>query len=347
MKKNLKIFCEQKGQVAVIVGLLLTSIIGMLALVVDVGSMYEVRRVAQTAADAAALAGAQELPDFPDDARSKAQEFAQNHGNITLPLEEPYIIISDSNSDGQSDTIEVHPYDDQTPLFFSGNPTRTTAAMAIAKIFSPESLKGLVPFVVLEEALEFGDPTILKQNANSKKESEKISGQFQAMDFMDDDDPWDDPNPPPGGGAGAYSYYIENGYGGKIFLDETEEVESGNMAGPTGAGIEARIGDDTCTLEDVAIMRENDEGELELYVIDPGCPRIVLVPFTDEFPENPSDNLTITGFGVFFIMDVAVEEEKGQDSALVTGQFIENLTIKSSGEIEEYTGGIKVIRMIE
>ena len=106
MNNILKRLKNEKGQVAVIVGLLIVSFIGMLALVVDVGSMYEVRRVDQTAADAAALAGAQELPDFPDEARNKAQEYAQAHGNVTLPTEEPYIIISDSNNDSKYSMLD-------------------------------------------------------------------------------------------------------------------------------------------------------------------------------------------------------------------------------------------------
>jgi Flp pilus assembly protein TadG len=47
-------FYGQKGQVAVMVALLLTAFVGMLALVVDVGSMYEDRSSLQGVADVAA-----------------------------------------------------------------------------------------------------------------------------------------------------------------------------------------------------------------------------------------------------------------------------------------------------
>ena len=51
-------------------------------------------------------------------------------------------------------------------------------------------------------------------------------------------------------------------------------------------------------------------------------------------------------FGVFFIIDT-VEDQTGQDLALVKGIFIEQMFVNSSGDVTEYTDGIKVIRMIE
>ena len=333
-----KKFKNEKGQVAVIVGILIIPLVMMLSYVVDVGSMYQTRRNAQTAADAAALAGAQNLPENPDGAISKAIEYAQYHGNVTLTEEE--IQISENNT-----KIVVSPTDSSTPLFFSGIfgvDSATIGATATAKVYSPTGLKGLVPFVVLEMPLSYGDTVVLKSNAISKKESEKMAGQFQAMDYLTDGDPWDDLNPPNGGGGNLYNYYIENGYGGEVRLDETEEVLSGNKAGPTGQAIEDRIGLDTCTLGDVTEIKDGI-----LTVTNPSCPRIVIVPFTNEFPENPSDNLIITGFGVFFITDVVVTMEKGQDKAEVTGQFIDAMLVTSSGGITDYTSGIKVIRLID
>ncbi len=53
---------DESGQVLVFVAVILTVLVGMAALVVDVGSWYQAQRHLQTAADAAALAGAQELP---------------------------------------------------------------------------------------------------------------------------------------------------------------------------------------------------------------------------------------------------------------------------------------------
>jgi hypothetical protein len=65
----------QGGQVLVLVLLFLVVLLGMAALVVDVGYAYYAHRSLQASADAAALAGAQELPDA-----SRAEEVANQYG---------------------------------------------------------------------------------------------------------------------------------------------------------------------------------------------------------------------------------------------------------------------------
>jgi uncharacterized membrane protein len=55
---------EERGLALVIFALMLFSLLMITALVVDLGAVYAHRRNDQNAADAAALAGAQELPDM-------------------------------------------------------------------------------------------------------------------------------------------------------------------------------------------------------------------------------------------------------------------------------------------
>jgi hypothetical protein len=66
---------DQDGQVAIVVALMLTVMLGFGALVVDVGLNWAARTQLQSAADAAALAGAAELPGQPAEALSKATEY--------------------------------------------------------------------------------------------------------------------------------------------------------------------------------------------------------------------------------------------------------------------------------
>ena len=54
---------EERGQVIVLVVVMLVVLLGFAALVIDVGYAYYAHRQLQASADAAALAGAQELPD--------------------------------------------------------------------------------------------------------------------------------------------------------------------------------------------------------------------------------------------------------------------------------------------
>lgn len=70
-----RVFSNESGQSLVIVVVTMVALIGMVGLVVDVGYVYRTQRALQTSADAAALAGAQLLPD-----PVAAQQVAQTYG---------------------------------------------------------------------------------------------------------------------------------------------------------------------------------------------------------------------------------------------------------------------------
>jgi Putative Flp pilus-assembly TadE/G-like len=74
---------NQRGQSLVLSLLFLTVLMGMAALVIDVGAWYRADRKLQANADAAALAGAQELPLNPAAAQAAALDYANtNDGGL-------------------------------------------------------------------------------------------------------------------------------------------------------------------------------------------------------------------------------------------------------------------------
>ena len=76
-------FKSERGQSLVIVLIFMTALIGMAAAVLDVGSWYRADRKLQANADAAALAGAQELPESMAAAESAALTWAdKNDGGV-------------------------------------------------------------------------------------------------------------------------------------------------------------------------------------------------------------------------------------------------------------------------
>ena len=77
---------HEAGQAVVFLVVTLTCLIGMAALVIDGGSWLRAQRHLQTAADAAALAGAQNLPTDQAGAQSVAISYAQqNYGGLAAP----------------------------------------------------------------------------------------------------------------------------------------------------------------------------------------------------------------------------------------------------------------------
>jgi hypothetical protein len=76
---------REDGQAAVLSVLFLLTLMGMTALVLDVGSWFREDRRLQATADAAALAGAQLLPENPGGAIDEALEYANKNGGDVSP----------------------------------------------------------------------------------------------------------------------------------------------------------------------------------------------------------------------------------------------------------------------
>ena len=75
---------RDKGQATVLTILFLTVMLAMAAAVLDVGAWFHEKRKLQATVDAAALAGAQALPDDPGQASALALAYAnKNGGGIT------------------------------------------------------------------------------------------------------------------------------------------------------------------------------------------------------------------------------------------------------------------------
>jgi hypothetical protein len=95
---------SDKGQATVMTLVFLVVLLGMAALVLDVGSWYRADRAVQSTADAAALAGAQKLPYDPASASTLAVQYGDKNGG---GVNGSGITISNSSL-GVNDTITVH-----------------------------------------------------------------------------------------------------------------------------------------------------------------------------------------------------------------------------------------------
>ena len=73
---------NDRGQATVLTLVFLVVLLGMAALTLDVGSWYRADRATQSTADAAALAGAQALPENPGQATTLAQQYATSNGGL-------------------------------------------------------------------------------------------------------------------------------------------------------------------------------------------------------------------------------------------------------------------------
>jgi putative Flp pilus-assembly TadE/G-like protein len=95
-------FRSERGQAMVLSLLFLAVLLAASAAVIDVGAWYRLHRQVQATADAAALAGAQELPQGTGAARSVAVDYANRNGGGVLDED-----ITISGSVAANDTVAV------------------------------------------------------------------------------------------------------------------------------------------------------------------------------------------------------------------------------------------------
>jgi len=136
---------NERGQVVVLTVIALTVLLGMSALVLDVGAWFHSKRQLQATADASALAGAQMLPDTPGTAISTALDYANKNGGAVAGGD---VTITSTNVG--NDTISVAAKK-QEPGFFArvfGLNVVDVGAKATALVGITDQAKYVAPMVV-------------------------------------------------------------------------------------------------------------------------------------------------------------------------------------------------------
>jgi Flp pilus assembly protein TadG len=135
---------SDRGQATVVTLVFLVVLLGMAALVLDMGSWFRADRATQSTADAAALAGAQALPENPGQATTLAQQYATTNGGLGTGN------VQISTKIVNNDTIKVT-VKRSAPGFFSkvfGVKTVTVGSTATARSEGVSSVKGVAPITV-------------------------------------------------------------------------------------------------------------------------------------------------------------------------------------------------------
>lgn len=131
---------NESGQTIVIIAISLIGLIAMSALIIDGSNAYLNRRRAQTAADAAALAGAREMCIADGSLESITRvinEYALTHNQatgVTFEIDENSQIIVNTTLTAETFFAKVF-----------NQPTSTVTATAAAGCYNPGSGKGMLP----------------------------------------------------------------------------------------------------------------------------------------------------------------------------------------------------------
>jgi Putative Flp pilus-assembly TadE/G-like len=195
----------ESGQVFVFFAFMLMALVGMAALVIDVGSWYRADRHLQTAADAAALAGAQELPTDQSSAATVATDYGtvQNGSGldaltVTPTFPETYIIHVSATATAPGIFARA---------ISSAFDEVTVRAEAEAQVSAPFEMKDVAPIAVYKDMACivtdpscFGQPVTLAFDEDA--EFDPTKSKFGLLDLDRDGS----------AGAGDMKDWLENGY---------------------------------------------------------------------------------------------------------------------------------------
>ncbi len=165
---------RDQGQALVMTVISLVVVLGMAALVLDVGAWFHQKRQLQATADAAALAGAQLLPQDPGGAHAQALAYGDKNGGGVLGGD-----VTLSTGFAANDTISVHAAKTGSGTFSRvvGFATVDIGADAKARTAAPTQALAVAPMVVScnhpliqncdggNQSPQFGPPTTLDYGA--------------------------------------------------------------------------------------------------------------------------------------------------------------------------------------
>ena len=240
---------NQSGQALMVFVLFLGAMLGFTAMAIDVGLFYEDRRHLQNSADAAALAGAAELPLRPDLAMQSARQWANNNGVANHEIK----TLEVRTTSFPNDTIVVELNQNFNWIFGRalGRTTDDVGARAAARSGSLAGGHDMMPWALLQgesPCLDAQGDAILNAGCSVKVgASDGIGGWRGALDF--------DGN---GGGAAEYKANIIDGTTDWKYCIEGDsspgcvssvsviDALDGNKVGPTGSGIDERVATPAC-----------------------------------------------------------------------------------------------------
>lgn len=316
---------DERGNALVLTALCMPVLMGVAALVIDIGTLFINDALLQNAADAAALAGAAYLPDAPSSAVSAALQYSQNN-QVTITSG----AVTISSRYDTNDTITVEPQR-VVPFHFAravGVNSGNAHARAVATVGTLEHGRGVEPWGLIDTdpsrnrfGYGYGQTVSIKLwDGNNIGDAN-----FQALSVD-------------ATGADTYRETIARGSIRSVAIGDMVDTETGAMHGPTLQGVNDRVGSNAQTFSQVVA----DNGDGTYKILDWNSPRIALVPIITGLVHAGS-RAHVIAFTVFFIESWSSHGGVAQ----VTGRFANDIV--PGGAWTPYQGsyGARVVRLGE
>jgi hypothetical protein len=261
---------DNKGNVAIILCLVFTVLLGFTAYVVDIGLIYVEKAKLSNAIDSALLAASLELPTNPTKAKTVAIDYLQK--NNTDPNKVSIVISSDNKSiqmDGVKNVTHIF-----APIIgIASSDVNTSAKVIIAPVKSARG--GIRPFAVEKFNFSYGDVLTLKVGAG-----DGYHGNYGAVALG-------------GTGANVFKSNALYGYSGTITVGDRIDTETGNMAGATNE-IKNYIQSEYSNFSD---FKRNSI-------------RLWTIPLVDSLMMDGRKDVLVVGFGEFYVESITSHSGK-------------------------------------
>jgi len=255
---------DNKGNVSIILCLLITILLGLSAYVIDVGMIYIERIKLSNAIDAAALAATLELPN--DDIKAKAVAIDYLQKNNVNPNQTTIVIGSNNKSIQIEGSKNVkHMFAHIIGISSSNVKAKTKAIVAPAKSVSG----GLRPFAVEAYDFSYGDLVTLKEGAG-----DGYHGNYCTVALG-------------GSGANVFRGNALYGYSGIISVGDYIDTEPGDMAGAANE-IKKNINSENSTFDNFS------RDSIRLWTI----------PLVDSLDVNGQKAVLVKGLATFYVENV-------------------------------------------
>lgn len=249
------------GNITIFLAVFMVVMLGFTALVLDVGMIFVEKARLDQALDAAALAGAQDLPLGIDKATQSAQTY--------IALNQ--IAISDVQVeiiDGEK-TIKVSGKKRVNHFFAPIFSIEQTVVNSYSKaIIGPAGkvTNGLRPLAISDYPMVYGEQVTLKEGAG-----DGTTGNYGAVSFGPT-------------GASEFENYLLYGYTGSLSVGDWIQTEPGNMAGAVSA-LSSNLSTDYSTFDNYTAISK----------------RLWTIPIVDTLDVTGRKDVKIIGFAQFFV----------------------------------------------
>lgn len=263
---------DDKGNIAIILCLVFTALLGFTAYVMDIGLIYAEKVKLANAIDSAALGASLELPTDATKARNVAIEYLEKNN---VEPSKVSITISDDKKSIEMEGIKSVNHIFAPIIGINKSNINASTKAIVGPIKSTKG--GIRPFAVEAFDFSYGDIVTLKEGAG-----DGYHGNYGEISLG-------------GTGANVFKSNALYGYSGLITVGDRIYTETGNMAGAANA-IKNYINSEYSSFNNF------ERNSIRLWT----------VPLVDSLKVDGKKDVLVVGFGEFYVEDITKDAGKIQ-----------------------------------